>query len=106
MHKFISTFVPLAFVASASYVAAIEDRVSKCEKAIYRHAEVNDINSITNKPPQDTLYKAIENMCPTDYIDYVTLVEGKPQPSVTQVNNYINETYQINKEYNDAKHKW
>ena len=112
MHKkLLCTFAHLAFVASVSQIAAMDDmsmneRISKCEKAIFRHAEINDIARLSGGQSEPMLYNAISNMSRLDYIDYVALVEGKSDPSTAQINNYINETYKINKDYNRAKHRW
>lgn len=111
--KLLRKFIYLAFVASASHVSAMYDdnmrintRVKKCETALVRHDEINNISRFNGSSSEDTLYKAINNMSTLDYISYVSLVEGKSDPSHAQVENYVNDTYRINQEYNNAKHRW
>ena len=114
MHKkLLRKFIYLAFVASVSHVSAMENdnmsintRVKKCENALVRHDEINSISRFGGGSSEDTLYKAIDNMSTLDYIDYVAVVQGKSDPSHTEIENYRNDTYRINNEYNKAKHRW
>jgi hypothetical protein len=87
---------------------SVPQRLKKCEKALYRHEEINDIAEYGRQKgsgSQSTLFGAIENMSTLDYMDYVGMKTGK-DPTHAQIEAYCNETYQMNKVYNDGKHLW